>query len=112
MKRILFFIVVIASLVIINNLIHSIYNLSQKKDLITKTQDQLQQAREENAKLKKLLSTSGTTQFVEKEARDKLQMVKPGEEIVIVPSVTPEPAGTNTGQGRRPYWQQWLNLFF
>ncbi len=112
MKRILFFIVVIASFVIINNLIHSIYNLSQKKDLITKTKDQLTREQQENARLKKLVSQAEQPQFVEEEARNKLQMVKPGEQIVIVPTSAPEETGVNRrNRNGDPKWKQWIDLF-
>lgn len=113
MKRILFFIVVGASLVIINNLIHSIYNLSQKKDLITQTKSQLAKEQEENSKLKQLVAEATKPQFVDEEARDKLQMVKPGEEAVIMPPLPSDGGRTDDlGKQEKPHWQQWLGTFF
>lgn len=112
MKRILFFIVVIASLVVINNLVHSIYNLSQKKDLITQTKAELNQEKQKNTELKKLVAESTKPQFVEEQARDKLQLVKPGEAVVIMPTMPEEHAAQNVSESEKPHWQEWLEVFF
>ncbi len=42
MKKIVFFVITISSLFIINNLVHSIYNLWQKQDLMVKAKTELE----------------------------------------------------------------------
>ena len=111
MKKIFFVIFILVSLVIINNLIHSVYTTWEKKDLIAVAQKNLEKEKEENLRLKSQLSVINSEQFVEKEARDKLFLVKPGEQKVLMP----EDSNLKTQDKKYsqiPNWQQWWNLFF
>lgn len=111
LKKVVFVIVVIVLLLVINNLIHSIYNIWNKQDLLTQAQKELIKEQERNRKLKAELSYVQTAGFVEKEARDKLFMVKPGEQQVLIPNIASSEGKKNQKQ-QVPNWQQWLNLFF
>lgn len=108
-KTILFIIGVIVCLVIINVLARSIYDTWRKKDLVVKAKTNLAQEKEENRKLKLQLSMVNDPNFVEKEARDKLFLVKPGESGVIVPQDL-----VNKKEKKEviivPIYQQWINL--
>src|SRR6266404_3478198 len=84
-KKIAFFTIIFVLLLTINNLIHSIYAIWQKQDLIIQAQENLAAEKEENQKLKKNIAQVNRPQFVESEARDKLLLAKPGEGIVILP---------------------------
>lgn len=114
MKRIFFFIVLITSVFIIQSLITSIYNLWQKHDLITKAERDLARSKQENEKIKKALKEAKTTDFVEKEARDKLFLVKPGESKVVIDPVVLQAlkAKKLPGVDKRSSLQQWWELFF
>jgi cell division protein FtsB len=113
-KKIVFLGVVIASIFVINSLVHSIYNLWQKNDLVVKTKQDLEKEKKENQTLKKKLGQVTRPQFVEEEARNKLFLAKPGEGIIMIPtdyqhaspSAAPKPPDT------RPNWQQWWETFF
>lgn len=113
-KKILFLTIIIASVLISNNLIHSIYTLWQKKDLMVQAQHELEEEKQKNRELKKQLSLVTDDSFVEQEARDKLFLAKPGEGVVVIPtgvlsasaSVTLKPVET------KPNWQQWWETFF
>lgn len=66
--------------------------------------------KQENQRLKSALSYSQTPEFIEKTARDKLFMVKKGEQRVLM---------SKDSKGRveekkesLPNWKQWLELFF
>lgn len=114
MKKVLYILILIISLFIINNLVRSIANLSQKHDLISQAQTELQKERNEHKKLVDQLREVQRPEFVEEEARNKLFMVKPGEKVVIMGSGgeqqidTVQPVKTAAS----PIWQQWLTLFF
>ena len=112
MKKAAYIVVVIVLLLMINGLLHSIYDIWHKQDLVTSAQKQLDRAKLENQKLKAELSFAQTPQFLEEQAHNKLFLVKPGEqEVLISPSLT----GKNQVQKQTqniPNWQQWLNLFF
>ncbi len=108
-KTILFVIAVIISLIIINILVRSIYDTWRKKDLVVKAKTNLAQQKEENRRLKMQLSMVNDPNFVEREARDKLFLVKPGESSVIVPQDLVDKK-ENKEIIIVPNYLQWINL--
>lgn len=110
MKKILFVVIVATLSIIINNITRSIYDIWQKKDFVTKAEKDLSRQKQENQRLKSALSYSKTQEFIEKEARDKLFMVKKGEQRILLSKDLEEAV-----QGEKeilPNWKQWWNLFF
>lgn len=112
MKKAAFILIVIVLLLIINNLFHSIYDLWHKQDLLTTTQKQLEQEKLQNAKLKGELSYVQSQQFIEEQAHDKLFLVKPGQEQVLISQKLLNPNGVHTEVQNLPNWQKWWQLFF
>jgi cell division protein FtsB len=114
MKKVVYIVTVIVLLLMINGLLHSIYDIWHKQDLLTSAQKQLDREKLENQKLKAELSYAQTPQFLEEQAHNKLFLVKPGEqEVLISPGLIKnqnQPAKTSAQN--LPNWQQWLNLFF
>ena len=55
-----------------------------------------------------------TPEFIEEEARNKLNMAKPGETIVILPPNLEELLSRSKTQAEPliPNWKKWWNLFF
>ena len=113
MKKISFIIIIIISIFIINSLARSIYDLWNKQDLIVRAKQDLDREKEENQKIKSQLSLVGNEQFIEEEARNKLFLVKPGEQEVIIPQELQD-ADKLAKQNRdnAPNWKKWWNLFF
>ena len=113
-KRVVFFGFIIISLVVINNLIHSISDLMNKKDLIVKAKQELVHEKKENEALKKKLQIAKNPDFVEKEARDRLFLAKPGENVVVIPSgvLAASNSSKGSGVGKQTNWQKWWDLFF
>ena len=113
-KKIGFFIIVIVSLFTINNLVHSIYTLWQKKHLVVDAQLEVERERQKNQELKNKLQRIQNPQFIEEEARNKLFLVKPGEQIVVLSekdlkaTVSAKPRI----QDNRSNWKKWADLFF
>lgn len=112
MKKVLAIFIVIACLLIINNLIHSIYNLWQKRDLVTLAQEELSKEKEQNKALKSKLSLADSQQFIEEEARNKLFLVKPGEEILITKDLPNASSSAELERNEKLNWQKWWELFF
>ena len=112
MKKASYIIVSVISIMIINNLVHSIYNLSQKKNLVTETQEELKKEQDRNARLTDQLTQVKREDFVEEEARNKLFMVQPGETIVVLPTPTQEEGNSTETVKNLPIWKQWLQTFF
>jgi len=112
MKKAAFILIVLILLFIINGLAHSIYDLWHKQDLLTSAQKELSQEKLQNQKLKAGLSYVQTPQFIEEQAHNKLFLVKPGEQEVLISQTL-----KNTNQPQKqiqntPNWQKWLKLFF
>lgn len=115
LKKIGFFIIVVFFLFIINDLMHSIYNLWQKHDLTDRARRTLSAEKKKNDELEEQLRDVTQPQFIEKEARDKLFLVKPGEGIVVIePTVYMQASGSSEGKfkDKRPNWRQWWETFF
>src|SRR6266568_1350853 len=91
MKKIAFILTIIIAFYIITNFIVSIYYQLQKKDILVQARLQLQQAKNENTRLKTELNQIQNPQFIEDQARNKLFLVKPGESPIILPLITPTP---------------------
>ena len=111
MKKTLFIVAIIVFLIIINNLVRSIYSIWQKDKLAEDAEKQLSYQKEENARLKSALSYVQTQEFIEKEARDKLFMTKLNESIVLGSEDSNRNENT-TKKENKPNWKKWVELFF
>lgn len=115
LKKIVFFVFIVFSLFIINDLSHSIYNLWQKNDLIDRARRTLSTEKKKNDEIKNRLKDVAQPQFIEKEARDKLFLVKPGEGVVVaLPTVYMQASGSSTEKSinSQSNWKQWWETFF
>ncbi len=113
MKRIVFFIILALSILIINNLVRSIYTLWQKYDLVTLAQKEQNRQKQKNQRLKSQLSHVQTKEFIEEQARNKLFLVKPGEQEVLIPQdLINDSSPSAQAIKDDPNWKKWLGLFF
>jgi len=115
MKKTIFFLIVAISLLIINNLTHSIIDLWQKQSFLTTAQSNLQKEQTKNQQLKQQLKVVSQKQFVEEQARDKLLLIKPGEKVVLIPTeMMPRDQQLHNTENVsvKPHWQEWWEYFF
>ncbi len=114
MKKVLFFLLLIAALIISNSLISSIITLWQKKNLVIEAQKQLDFQKQDNMRLKAQISYAQTPHFIEEQARNKLLLIKPNEEEILLPVATPsgDSIDLKGSDPNVPVWQQWATLFF
>ena len=112
MKKAGFILIVLILLFIINGLAHSIYDLWHKQDLVTSAQKQLSEEKLQNQKLKAGLSYVKTRQFIEEQAHDKLFLVKPGEQEVLISKTLQNQNQVQKQAQNTPNWQKWFQLFF
>ena len=114
MKKILFFVVLIASVFVIINLSRSIYTLWQKRDLIVDAERELVKQKQENQRVKSQLSYVESEEFIEEVARNKLLLVKPGEQGLLVAEDLIKETSSPSANVRKedPNWKKWLKLFF
>lgn len=113
-KRILFFVILLTSFFIIKNLVVSIYTLWQKQDLITQASRELDEQKKRNLVLKEQYKKTHSPDFVETEARNKLFLVRPGEQEVVIPPslLSASKSAQKSSSVLQPTWKQWLELFF
>ncbi len=114
LKKIGFFIIIIVSVLIINNLVNSTYTLWQKKHLVEKTRLELESEKEKNKMLKKKLAQVNRQQFIEEEARNKLFLAKLGEQVIVIPEkyLQATPSSRPQPKDTRPNWKKWWDVFF
>ena len=105
--------VTITSLILIVTLTQSIIAIWQKGDIVRQRRLELARIEAENEVLKKQLAESQSPDFIERQAREKLGLSKPGESVILMPPAT-EAAKMleDLGQKPVPNWEQWWRLFF
>ncbi len=112
MKKAVFILIVIVCLLIINNLVRSIYDLWHKQDLLVSAQKELEAEKLKNAKLKGEFSYVQSGLFIEETARNKLFLIKPGEQQVLISKDLINKDNSQKPKENIPNWQKWLQLFF
>jgi cell division protein FtsB len=88
----------------------------QKKQVdseIKRLQTQSEQLNQDNRQLSELIKYLDTPEYKEKEAREKLNLKKPGEEVVVLPedsSLEGSVAGADVADQSNP--RKWFAYFF
>jgi len=107
--------IIIIGLGLIVNLSRDIIRLVESLNQVKRVEEQ---TREIETKRQALLNKKDyyqTEEFIEEEARNKLNMTKPGETIVILPENLKAALGqeeTSQQNEESPNWKQWWELFF
>lgn len=113
MKRIFFLIFISISILIIYNFGQTIYRLLSKKDLLVQAQNELKKMQRENAGLRKQIVQVQNRHFIEEQARDKLFLVKPGENTIVIPSnALPRLELKKIQNKEKPHWREWIDTFW
>ncbi|PIS08798.1 hypothetical protein COT75_04945 [Candidatus Beckwithbacteria bacterium CG10_big_fil_rev_8_21_14_0_10_34_10] len=110
------------SFILIINLSRDVWRLYNSEERITKSQENLAKLKEENRELEELNKHYQSDEFLEEQIRNKLQMAKKGETIIILPeeisqgriSTSYEGIKKDTFEGKeenKQNWQKWLELF-
>lgn len=99
-------------LVIVGFLIVSNFRINKKRTelhaQIKGLEDQIKASEEKKANLEASISAGESESFLEKEARDKLGLKKPGEEVVAV--LPPKENSEGEIQENKSFWQKILEL--
>lgn len=107
-KLINFFIIGIG-IFLLFNLWRSITSISKKGKIIGDTQQRLVAEQEKNSQLKRELAKIESEQYIEKEAREKLNLGRTGEYVVILPPITPIQAQSDVG--KLSNLEKWIYVF-
>lgn len=112
MRRMLVIVVIFILCAIIYGLIQSIVTLWNKQDVLVRTKKELVYQQNENKKLKEQLKEVEAPEFLEQEARNKLFLVRPGEQAVVIPKNLLGGKIQIPIEDKRSNWEQWYELFF
>ena len=82
---------------------------SQKVD---EAQARLDSLKQENERLKQDLEYKKSDKFAEEEIRNKLGLVKPGEDVYAVPQKDNSQLSIDDSRDERPNWQKWRDFLF
>lgn len=93
------------------NLFRSWRHLSTRGDVIQKAKDRLQEQKDLQDNLVRKLAGIQSQEFVEKQAREKLNLGREGEIVVLLPSISPILEPTPTPQDTSSNFEKWLKLF-
>lgn len=110
MKRAVSTLWIIISIALIIQLTHSIHDLGKRGSVVEDAQARLKKVQEENNKLKEQAMYVQSPQFVEEQARNKLNMAKPGEVVALVPKQSPTPTPSPAAPPKQN-WELWMDAF-
>lgn len=105
---------ILISLGVIYGLISQIYISLGAGHRLVEAQHEVNELEKENQRLKLQLQSEQTLSFIEKNARDKLLLARPGETIVIInPKKVEEVIASQSARVKQVMsnWQGWLKLF-
>lgn len=112
MKRKLLLLTVIVLMVVIDvNLVREIVRLARSQRRLSEAESRVLSLQKENEVLKDQSRTVASDRFIEKEAREKLGLVWPGEVVVYLPEKEKKAVATSPPDDR-PNWQKWWGTFF
>lgn len=93
------------------NLVNSWWHLYQRGDVIKEAENKLSRVQEKQEELKRNLAKAQSSEYIEIQARDKLNLSREGETVVILPQITPVIEMTPTPSPSLANWEKWVNLF-
>lgn len=96
------------------------YRKRQVQKEIEGLQDQVKQLNQENSELSNLIAYFSTQEYQEKEAREKLNLQKDNEQMVVLrkelsakkEDPASEAQASAPAEDTSPNWQKWLKYFF
>ncbi len=107
-NKLLYWILVGVMGVFMVRLVGSVWRLWKAGERIKQAELEVRNQESENQELKKRLAEVQSPEFIEKEAREKLGLGKPDEEIVVLPEVPVVPAVPAVDEQN---WRLWWRLY-
>lgn len=104
------------TVVFLASIFRSYSRVKKAETKITEAQGRVENLKQENNELEKRIEEMATNEFIEKQLRDKLGLVKEGEIVVVLPE--PEVLRKLAPQRETepetlpdPNWKKWMKLF-
>ncbi len=105
--------IILVGIGLIVSLSRDILRLLRSADELKLAAQKVEELQKESESLAQKKGYYQSESFIEEEARNKLNMAKVGETVVILPPNLKEVIGRKENQLTKPLsnWYQWLNLF-
>ena len=105
--------ILIVGIGLIVSLSRSIFKMSKVTDELRLAEQRIRELEEQKETLVKRKEFYQSEDFIEQEARNKLNMIKEGETVIVLPPNLEEILGEKEKQPQAslPNWRQWLDLF-
>jgi cell division protein FtsB len=97
-------------LFLFSSLLKNIFNHQNRLQFYQDYKNEFEKEEKRNIELKTEVVRKKSSEEIEKTIRNKLNLAKPNEVVVILPHPTSVPAIISPTPA--PNWKQWLNLFF
>lgn len=110
--RALRLVIYFTTLLLVVNTARSIYSVWQKQSVLGERRAIVDQLRQENEGLKQDLLQVESQDFIEKQAREKLNLQKEGDIVVVLPQDLKYKDAPQVEEPEAPNWRKWWSLFF
>ena len=114
-RKVIYGAILAVVLIIAYNLVLQIVQAIKSGERLSEATDAVFQLQNQNKQLKKKLTQTQSSDFIESQARDKLGLSKKGETVVIIPDQIIKMvlgASSSAQPLRLPNWLGWLKVFF
>jgi cell division protein FtsB len=109
MKYIRYSILFIILFILSSSLIKNIWDYQNKYAFYQDYKNNYDKEKQNNTALKTGIRKQSSNEELEKIIRNKLNLLKPNEVVVMIPTPTPNPIILTPTPA--PNWRQWINLF-
>ena len=103
---------IVGLLVTIFGLSQSVVRLIGRKSMLKVKQEELVRLQKQQENLQNKLKLAQTPEFIEKEAREKLNLAKSGETIILVEEGETQAQTSQKETTIIPNWKKWWQMFF
>lgn len=112
MRKVISVVIIVSLLFTASALTKNIWDSYKKVQSLEEIRKKEQSLRKETKDLKKELEDRKSSDFVEREARNKLGLSRPGESIYVVEQETADEAPVEENENTNlSNWQLWLKVF-
>ncbi len=109
-SRFVTWVIIIVGLILIVSTIKDTIGLWKAGDRVDEKAVEVKNLEKENEKIQEKISQIESPAYIEKYARDRLNLAKPGESVVILPKDNISSISAET-LDNRSNWEKWWDLF-
>lgn len=111
-KKLLAILIIIGCTIFTISVLKRIWFIYQSGNRLAREQQQVTDLEKENSGLKDQLQQADSPTFLEKEARDKLNLARPNEIAVVLPQAQSTESAQASAAILGGNWSRWWHLFF